>query len=75
MVFNTGVPSGAHQAAVLLVSNMISRRKMAIFLGQAEVNHIYSVLIFGSAYQEIVRLYVPMNKVFLVQVLRSRQLN
>ena len=59
---DAGVTSGAGQVFVLTVRDVEMGLRVAIFLGQPEINHIHLVSALADAHQEIVGLDVAVNE-------------
>ena len=69
MRIQTCISRGASQLFVILVADVAAGPRVFISLGQAEVNHVYYVLVVGHADQEVVRLDVSMQESALVDEL------
>ena len=60
------------QILVLTVWNVKVRLGITVFLGQSEIDDIHLISTLPNAHQEIVRLDIPMNERFGVDVLDTR---
>ena len=71
MRIQTCISRCASQLFVILVADVAAGPRVFISLGQAEVNHVYYVLVVGHADQEVVRLDVSMQESALVDELNA----
>ena len=69
-----GVAGRACQVLVLAVGDVLVGARVAVLLGQAEVDYVHEVALLGQAHQEVVRLDVAVDEVLRVDVLDSAYL-
>ena len=74
MSVNAGVSGGARQVFVFSVRYVLMCARVAIFLGETEVDDVHQVALLTEAHEKVVGLDVTMNEVFRVNVLNAADL-
>jgi len=63
MCVDAGITCSTSQVLVLSVRYMLMGLGVTVLLSQAKVNHIHEVTLLAETHQEVVRLYITVNKV------------
>ena len=74
MRVNTGVSRCAGQVLVLPVGYVLVRVDVPVLLGQAKVDDVDQVALLTQPHQEVVGLDVPMDKVFVMYIFNTADL-
>ena len=63
MSVDAGISCCTRQVLVLTVRYVLMRLGITVLLSQAKVNDIHKVTLLAQAHEEVVRLYITMDKV------------
>ena len=74
MCIDAGVSGSPRQVLVFPVWYVLVCFRVAVFLGEAEVDDVHEVTLLAETHQEVVRLYVTVYEVLGVYVLDAADL-